>query len=78
VQWSVMAFLGVFGGALTFLLWSYALERTTPTRVAVSVTVNPVASALFAAHVLSEPITVNLVAGLVLVAGGIALAASAR
>ena len=27
VQWSVMAFLGIFGGAATFLLWSFALSN---------------------------------------------------
>jgi drug/metabolite transporter (DMT)-like permease len=77
-QWGIMAFLGVFGGALTFLLWSYALERTTPTRVAISVTVNPIVSAIFGVYVLSEPITMNLIIGLVLVAIGIALATSDR
>jgi drug/metabolite transporter (DMT)-like permease len=71
-----MVFLGVFGGAVTFLLWSYALERTTPTRVAISVTVNPIVSAIFGAYVLGEPITANLVAGLALVAIGIAVATS--
>jgi drug/metabolite transporter (DMT)-like permease len=78
VQWSVMAFLGVFGGALTFILWSYALERTTPTLVAISVTVNPIVSAIFGAHVLGEPITINLIAGLVFVAIGIVVATSSR
>jgi drug/metabolite transporter (DMT)-like permease len=77
-QWSSMAFLGAFGGALTFLLWSYALERTTPTRVAVSVTVNPIVSAIFGVCVLNEPITMNLMTGLVLVAIGIAFATSNR
>lgn len=77
-QWSLVAFLGVFGGALTFLLWSYALERTTPTRVAISVTVNPIASAIFGAYALNEPITINLVVGLVIVAVGIAVATSNR
>ena len=75
-QWGIVAFLGIFGGAATFLLWSYALERTTPTRVAISVTINPIASALFAACVLDEPITINLVIGLVLVTVGIATATS--
>jgi drug/metabolite transporter (DMT)-like permease len=75
-QWSGVAFLGVFGGALTFLLWSYALEHTTPTRVAISVTVNPIAAGIFGAFVLREPITLTLVIGLLLVAGGIILAAS--
>jgi drug/metabolite transporter (DMT)-like permease len=73
-QWSVMAFLGVFGGALTFLLWSFALERTTPTRVAISVTVNPIVSATFGAYALGEPITANLIIGLLLVAAGIRVA----
>jgi uncharacterized membrane protein len=77
-QWSSMAFLGAFGGALTFLLWSYALERTTPTRVAVSVTVNPIVSAIFGVCVPNEPITMNLMIGLVLVAIGIAFATSNR
>jgi drug/metabolite transporter (DMT)-like permease len=78
VQWSVVAFLGIFGGALTFILWSYALERTTPTLVAISVTVNPIVSAIFAAYVLGEPITMNLIAGLVFVAIGIVVATSNR
>ncbi|CAN7337869.1 DMT family transporter [Bradyrhizobium sp. LjRoot220] len=76
VQWGVVGFLGLFGGALTFLLWSYALQRTTPTRVAISVTVNPIASAIFGAYALDEPITVNLVMGLLLVAAGISVASS--
>lgn len=75
-QWSIVAFLGIFGGAATFLLWSYALERTTPTPVAISVTVNPIASALLAAYVLDEAITINLVIGLLLVTVGIATATS--
>jgi drug/metabolite transporter (DMT)-like permease len=73
-QWSVMAFLGVFGGALTFLLWSFALERTTPTLVAISVTANPIVSAAFGAYALGEPITTNLIIGLLLVAAGIRVA----
>ncbi len=78
VQWSGVAFLGVFGGAITFLLWSFALSHTTPTRVAISVTVNPIMAALFGKAVLAEPIAINLVLGLALVAVGIALAARSR
>jgi drug/metabolite transporter (DMT)-like permease len=74
VEWSAVGFLGIFGGAATFLLWSYALERTTPTRVAIAVTVNPIVSALFAAHALDEPISANLMLGLLLVTSGIAIA----
>jgi drug/metabolite transporter (DMT)-like permease len=78
MQWSTLAFLGVFGGALTFLLWSYALERTTPTRVAITVTVNPIAAGIFGMYALKEPLTMNLVFGLALVAAGIVTATSNR
>ena len=77
-QWSAVGFLGLFGGAITFLLWSYALEKTTPTRVAISVTVNPIVTAAFAAYVLSEPITINLLVGLFLIAMGIVVASWER
>ena len=43
-QWLSALYLGAFGSALTFYLWAFALERTTPTRVAISVTINPVAA----------------------------------
>ena len=54
-------YLGAFGAALTFYLWAFALERTTPTRVAISVTVNPVTASLVGAVLLDEPLSWNLV-----------------
>jgi len=77
-QWLAVGYLGVFGGAIVFFLWSFALQRTTPTLVAVSVTVNPVAAALFGAWLLDEPIRWQLVAGLVAVLGGILIAVSGQ
>jgi drug/metabolite transporter (DMT)-like permease len=38
-----------FGGAAAFYLWVFALERTTPTRVANTMTVNPIAASTVAA-----------------------------
>ncbi|WP_149535877.1 DMT family transporter [Siccirubricoccus phaeus] len=75
-QWLAMLHLGLFGSALTFWLWAFALVRTTPTRVAVSVTVNPVTAALLGAVLLGEPIRWNLVLGLAAVLAGIALAST--
>ena len=60
--------------ALTFYLWAFALARTTPTRVAISVTVNPVAASLVGAILLHEPIGWNLVGGIVTVFAGIWIA----
>ena len=45
-QWAAVIALGVFGGAAAFYLWVYALERTTPTRVTNTMTVNPIAASL--------------------------------
>jgi drug/metabolite transporter (DMT)-like permease len=73
-QWLGVFYLGAFGSALTFYLWAFALERTTPTRVAISVTVNPVAASLVGATLLGEPLRWNLVVGIVTVFIGIWIA----
>jgi drug/metabolite transporter (DMT)-like permease len=73
-QWFGAIYLGAFGAALTFYLWAYALERTTPTRVAISVTVNPIAASLVGAVLLDEPMRWNLMAGIVTVFAGIWIA----
>ncbi|MCP1833853.1 MULTISPECIES: DMT family transporter [Bradyrhizobium] len=73
-QWSGAIYLGAFGAALTFYLWAFALERTTPTRVAISVTVNPIAASLVGAALLGEPLSWNLLAGIVTVFAGIWIA----
>src|SRR5262249_48070009 len=73
-EWAAVGFLGILGSAVTFYLWSLALEHTTPTRVAVSVTVNPIAAGLFGAVLLNEPIGWNHVVGLIAVMLGIGIA----
>jgi drug/metabolite transporter (DMT)-like permease len=73
-QWFGAIYLGALGSALTFYLWAYALERTTPTRVAISVTVNPIAASLVGAALLGEPLRWNLMAGIVTVFAGIWIA----
>jgi len=73
-QWIGGIYLGVGGGALAFILWVMALERATPTRVANTMTVNPIAAGLLATQLVGEPITVNLVVGLIAVFAGIWIA----
>jgi drug/metabolite transporter (DMT)-like permease len=73
-QWIAGIYLGVGGGALAFILWVMALERATPTRVANTMTVNPIAAGLLATQLVGEPITINLVLGLVAVFAGIWIA----
>jgi drug/metabolite transporter (DMT)-like permease len=73
-QWVAGVYLGVGGGALAFILWVLALERATPTRVANTMTVNPIAAGLLATQLVGEPITLNLVVGLIAVIAGIWIA----
>ena len=73
-QWMAVVYLGVFGGAAAFFLWVFALERTTPTRTAITMTINPVFASAVGALTLGEPIGINLVVGLVAVFAGIWIA----
>src|SRR5947209_1763594 len=64
-QWIAGVYLGVGGGALAFILWVMALQRATPTQVANTMTLNPIAAALLATQLVDEPITLNLVIGVI-------------
>jgi len=75
-QWIAVLCLGVFGGAAAFYLWVYALERTTPTRVANTMTVNPIAASLLAAVLIGEPLGMHLAFGVAAVGAGIWVASS--
>jgi drug/metabolite transporter (DMT)-like permease len=75
-HWLAVGFLGLFGSALTFFLWAFALGRTTPTRVAIAVAVNPIAASILGATLLGEPLRWNLVAGLLTVLLGIWIAST--
>lgn len=73
-HWTAGIYLGLGGGALAFLLWVLALERATPTQVANTMTVNPIAAAMLALLLVGEAITFNLVVGLLAVFAGIWIA----
>ncbi len=73
-QWIAGIYLGVGGGAAAFILWVLALQRASPTRVANTMTINPIAAALLAHQIVGEPITLNLVIGLLAVFSGIWIA----
>ena len=77
-EWVAGIYLGAAGGAIAFILWVLALARTTPTRVANTMTVNPIAASLVATKLVDEPITPNLIIGLVAVFAGIWIATTTR
>jgi drug/metabolite transporter (DMT)-like permease len=69
-------YLAAGGGALAFFLWVYALQYASPTRVTNTMTVNPLIAGLSAALILDEPVTLNLIAGLIAVFAGLWIATS--
>lgn len=69
IAWVV--FLGVFGGALAFLLWTVALSRLSPTATTVYINVNPIVATLLAVVLLDERVGVLFVAGFAAVAAGV-------
>ncbi len=75
-QWAAVLYLGAFGGGAAFFLWVFALERTTPTRVANTMTLNPLSASLLALVLVHEPIGLSLVIGLIGVGVGIWLAST--
>jgi drug/metabolite transporter (DMT)-like permease len=77
IQWLALFYLGAIGSALTFVLWAAALTKTTPTRVAISVPLNPVTASLVGSLLLDEALGWNLLVGLVTVFLGIWVATTA-
>jgi drug/metabolite transporter (DMT)-like permease len=73
-EWIAGIYLGVAGGALAFILWVVALQKASPTRVANTMTVNPIAAGLLAVPLVGEPITWHLAVGLIAVFAGIWIA----
>jgi drug/metabolite transporter (DMT)-like permease len=77
-QWIAVGYLGLVGSAGGFILWVIALAQTSPTKVAVTITVNPVLASIVGALAIGEGIGLNLIAGLIAVLAGIWLATTGR
>lgn len=72
--WAALLFLGILGGAFGFALWIWALQRSTPSRVAVFIAINPITAITLGAILLHEPVTFRFLIGLAGVIAGIILA----
>jgi drug/metabolite transporter (DMT)-like permease len=73
-DWLAALYLAAGGGALAFFLWVFALQHASPTRVANTMTINPLVAGLLAVPLLGEPFTLNLAVGLVAVFAGLWIA----
>lgn len=68
---ALVIFLGVFGGALGFSLWTSALRQLSPTQVSVYINLNPIAATLLAATMLHEQLSLSFLVGFIAVAAGV-------
>jgi drug/metabolite transporter (DMT)-like permease len=75
-QWVAVSYLGIIGSAVVFMLWVFALSRISPTKTAITITVNPIMASVVGALAIGERIGPNLTVGLAAVALGISLAMS--
>lgn len=71
--WIAIAYFAAVPTFLGFITWSWALSRVAPTRVTVTVVLNPMTAALAGALLLGEPLGAQVGLGLVLVVLAIAL-----
>lgn len=72
--WAAIVYLGVFGCALLWVLWSIGIRLASPSLVALTVTVNALTASLLGAFFLSEPVGHEFIVGLLAVSLGIAVA----
>jgi drug/metabolite transporter (DMT)-like permease len=69
----LVLFLGIFGGAIGYFLWTFALTRLSPTQVAVYVNLNPMIATLLGTTLLAEKLTGIFIAGFAAVLAGVLL-----
>jgi drug/metabolite transporter (DMT)-like permease len=72
--WIAVLFLGTMGGAFGFGMWIWALQRSTPSRVAVFIALNPMTAIALGVLLLNEPVTTSFLIGFALVVAGIVIA----
>lgn len=71
--WLAILFIGASSG-IGYFLWLWALKHSTPTRVAVFLSLSPVTAVILGAALLSEPVSAFFIAGLFAVALGLVVA----
>ena len=72
--WLALLFLGTMGGAIQFVLFTWALRWLPPTRTVIYLTLNPISAMFLAVMLLGESITALLTLGLLFVLCGILVA----
>jgi drug/metabolite transporter (DMT)-like permease len=75
--WIAILYLGTFGCALVWIVWSVGIRLASPSSVALTVTANALTASFLGAFFLSEPVGHEFIVGLLAVSLGIAVATDA-
>ncbi|MCP4298173.1 MAG: DMT family transporter [Proteobacteria bacterium] len=70
--WLAVCFIGTSSG-LGYYLWLWALKNSTPTKVTVFLSLNPITASILGALFLNEEITLSLIMGTICVIFGLAI-----
>lgn len=73
-NWALLAFVSIPGAAIAWFMWTWSLERLSPTQTAVYVNFNPLIATILAALLLDEIIDVWFLVGFGMVLTGVILA----
>lgn len=73
VDWLCISYLGVFGTVVGFVWYYQGVKRIGPTKAGLFINFVPISAILCAFFILTEPITISLAVGAVLVISGVYL-----
>jgi drug/metabolite transporter (DMT)-like permease len=72
-EWLNLAYLGIFGTVLGFVWYYEGIQKIGATRAGLFINFVPISAVLLAFLLLKEPLTNSLLAGTLLVSGGVYL-----
>ncbi len=73
LDWWILIFLGVIGGAAQFASYTWSLGWITPSTAGIALTLAPISAFLFAWPLLGEIISLRAIIGLILVVSAIVI-----
>jgi drug/metabolite transporter (DMT)-like permease len=71
--WGNVIYLGVLGTVVGFVWFYQGIQKIGPTRAGLFINFVPISAVIMANLILDEPLTWSLVAGVVMVSGGVYL-----
>jgi drug/metabolite transporter (DMT)-like permease len=72
-SWAAIAYLAIFGSVISFIAYIYALQHLPTEQVSLYAYINPVVAVFFGWVLLNEPLSIYMIAGVLITLSGIYL-----